>query len=92
MNKTLFILFILISNFGLGQNLIPNSSFEIYDTCPTTLSTPGDYQINHALGWYSPTYATSDYYNACNPGIVSIPSNLLGYQVAMDGNWTTSLV
>ena len=86
MNKTLFILLILISNFGLGQNLIPNPSFEVYDTCPTTLSSPGDYQINHALGWYSPTYATSDYYNVCNSTLVSVPSNWAGYQIAMDGD------
>ena len=86
MNKPFLILLIIISNFGLAQNLVPNPSFEIYDTCPTTLSSPGDYQINHALGWYSPTMATSDYYNACNSTIVSVPNNLLGYQVAKDSN------
>lgn len=86
MNKPFLILFIIISHFGLAQNLVPNPSFEIYDTCPTTLSSPGDYQINHALGWYSPTMATSDYYNACNSTIVNVPNNLLGYQVAKDGN------
>lgn len=85
MNKTLFILLILISNFGLGQNLIPNSSFEVYDTCPTTLSSPGDFEINHALGWYAPTAGTSDYFNSCS-AIASVPSNPVGFQNANDGN------
>jgi gliding motility-associated-like protein len=83
-NKTLFILFILISNFGLGQNLIPNPSFEVYDTCPTTISSVGDYQINHCTGWTAPSLATSDYFNACSP-LANVPNAVFSYQYALDG-------
>tara|TARA_R110002072_G_scaffold192412_3_gene349406 strand:+ start:419 stop:1366 length:948 start_codon:yes stop_codon:yes gene_type:complete len=86
LNKTLFIVAILISNFDFAQNLVPNPSFEVFDTCPTAFSTSGNYQIDYALGWYSPTFATSDYYNSCNIGSVGVPSNGLGYQLAFDGN------
>ncbi len=92
MNKTLFILFILISNFGLGQNLIPNPSFEIYDTCPNQFSTNFDKQIEHCIGWTFPTqYGTSDYFNSCastsNPWTkVNVPDAFMGYQNAYDGN------
>ncbi len=91
MNKTLFILFILISNLGLGQNLIPNPSFEVYDTCPIGISSFGDYQINRCTDWYTPSIATSDYFNNCSV-IVSVPSNPVGYQNAKDGNAYVGIV
>lgn len=43
-----------------GQNLVPNPSFEIHDTCP---SGPGE--VFHATGWFQPSAGTSDYFN-CN--------------------------
>ncbi len=87
MNKTLFILFIFISNLGLAQNLVPNPSFEVYDTCPSGISQAFDYQIEHALGWYAPTWATSDYFNSCSPlvGGANVPNTAFGYQFAFDG-------
>ena len=94
MNKTLFILLCVILNLfqylpkvGLGQNLIPNPSFEIYDTCPSGISQAFDYQIEHALGWYAPTWATSDYFNSCSPliGGANVPNTTFGYQFAFDG-------
>ena len=84
MNKTLFILFIHISIYGLGQNLIPNPSFEEYDECPTTISSVGDYQINHCTEWTAPSLATSDYFNACSP-IANVPNAVFSYQFAYDG-------
>ncbi len=87
MNKTFFILFILISIFGIGQNLVPNPSFEEYDTCPTGVSSTGDYQINHCTNWYTPSTGTSDYFNSCSPisGGANVPNNGFGYQNAFDG-------
>lgn len=87
MNKTFFILFILISNFGLTQNLVPNPSFEIYDTCPTAISNLGDYQIEHCTGWYAPTWATSDFFHGCSSFAsgVNVPNSIFGYQAAFDG-------
>lgn len=67
-------------------NLVYNGDFEIYDTCPISISTPGDYQINHCLGWYCPTIATSDYFNTCANWPVSVPNNTFGYRYPFSGN------
>ena len=83
-------------------NLVYNGDFEIYDTCPTNPSTPSDLQIDHCLGWTSPTkMATSDYFNICNNSLsqlAGVPLNLLGYQAPYNGNgycgifaWNVSL-
>ena len=44
-----------------GQNLVPNPSFELYDTCPNAQD-----QIEYATGWhkYSEWLTTPDYFNA----------------------------
>jgi gliding motility-associated-like protein len=67
-------------------NLVYNGDFEIFDTCPTITSYPGNYQIRHCLGWYEPSYATPDYYNTCAPSIVSVPKNNFGFQYPSSGN------
>ena len=71
---------------ALGQNLVPNPNFEIYDTCPSGISIFGDMQIEHALGWYAPSTGTSDYYNSCNTTNVNVPNAVFGFQSAKDGN------
>ena len=83
---TLFLLPFGEAGRGYAQNLVYNGDFEIFDTCPANLSQPGDLQIKHCTGWYPPTEGTSDYYNACNSGFVSVPSNGAGYQPAFSGN------
>lgn len=85
MNKPLLILFLIIGSFAFGQNLVPNPSFEEYDTCPTGISNVGDYQINHCLNWTAPTLATSDYFNSCSAFGVNVPNAAFGYQNAFDG-------
>ncbi|MEP7169644.1 MAG: T9SS type A sorting domain-containing protein [Bacteroidota bacterium] len=67
-----------------GQNLVPNNSFEIYDTCPNT-----EDQIQYAIGWskYSQAGTTPDYYNACDTGgIMNVPNGGQIHQPAIDGN------
>lgn len=94
MNKPFFIflfLFFFVISSAVKQscaqtNLIYNGDFELYDTCPVSISTPGDPQIETCLGWKSPTYATSDYYNTCATSIVSVPTNTIGYQSPHSGN------
>lgn len=91
MYKPLYILFLLlIISFGSSkaQNLVYNGDFEIFDTCPVTLSQPGDLQIEHCTGWTAPTkLGTSDYFNVCNiSSNVGIPNNYAGYQQAYNGN------
>ncbi|MGQ0827311.1 MAG: gliding motility-associated C-terminal domain-containing protein [Bacteroidota bacterium] len=66
-------------------SLVYNGDFELYDTCPTNFSQPGDYQMNTCLGWYIPSFATSDYFNTCNTTTVGVPNNFAGYQQALDG-------
>ncbi|MBI3502670.1 MAG: gliding motility-associated C-terminal domain-containing protein [Bacteroidetes bacterium] len=70
-------------------NLIYNGDFELYDTCPDNTSAPGNYEIQYCKGWKSPTYATSDYFNACDnlpaSGTVGVPQNTLGFQYAYSG-------
>ncbi|MFN4233517.1 MAG: gliding motility-associated C-terminal domain-containing protein [Bacteroidia bacterium] len=91
-NLALLLFLIFATNYiKAQQNLIYNGDFEIYDTCPTAHSTPSDLQIEYALGWYSPTLATPDYFNVCSPATnsytnVSIPNNFIGYQNAYSGN------
>jgi hypothetical protein len=84
MNKHLLFFSFFIFNFSLftcvAQNLVPNFSFEQYDTCPNS----GD-QIQYATGWskYSFWTTTPDYYNACAPaGYFSVPDNGASYQLA----------
>jgi|TARA_R110000782_G_scaffold259894_2_gene350932 gliding motility-associated-like protein len=88
----IFLLLIISTSNSNAQNLVFNGDFEIYDTCPTAVSTPGDMQIQRCIGWYSPTAATSDYYNACGTGFVSVPTNVLGYQPAFSGNGYLGLI
>ncbi len=71
-----FVLCGLVSSYSFGQvNLVPNYSFEIYDTCPNTTD-----QIKHAAGWTKYNYSSPDYYNACDNDTVSVPDNLISYQ------------
>ncbi|MCC7534377.1 MAG: gliding motility-associated C-terminal domain-containing protein [Bacteroidia bacterium] len=85
MNKPLYIfLFIILfcCEAKTQTNLVPNGSFEIFDTCPYN---PG--QVNFAKGWYLPTFGSSDYFNSCDfTNYVSTPSNSFGYQIPFHGN------
>lgn len=69
-----------------GQNLVPNPSFEVYDTCPNNSS-----QIQFATGWSS-FRNSPDYFNTCSTGVVSIPNNQIGYQQPLAGNAYSGLL
>lgn len=73
-------------------NLVPNGSFEEYDTCPTGVSVIGDYQLEHCNGWTHANNATPDYYNRCAVYDVSIPNSPLGYQQPKEGNAYMGLI
>jgi hypothetical protein len=84
MKKTINIIFIAGAfiyvqlHICLGQNLIPNPGFEIYDTCPNQLKKA-------ALQWLNVEY-TPDYFNSCAPlNITSVPNNYFGHQNAHSG-------
>lgn len=75
-------IYVLLTLFWVGinsraQNLIPNSSFEIYSSCPT--SAYGE--INKLKNWYDMTIS-ADYYN-CG---AQMPNNNFGFQYPNSGN------
>ncbi len=81
--KHSFTLFIILSfyTFCYTQNLVPNPSFEEYDTCPDFAG-----QIHRANGWYS-AKQTPDYFNSCAPGLnwCTIPLNYFGHCLPASG-------
>jgi gliding motility-associated-like protein len=70
-------------------NLVPNPSFEVYDTCPVFLG-----QIYYAPPWFQPNNqsgnltngGSTDYFLPCstNPS-AGVPTNFIGYQYARTG-------
>lgn len=67
---------------GVGQNLVPNGSFEQLDTCPDFSG-----YAQFASGWENLYTQSADYFNSCNSnGVVGIPSNQFGYQFAAEGD------
>jgi len=77
-----FVMMVFIGGRSWGQNLVPNGSFETNNNCPTSVS-----QFDYAIPWFTPTWGTTDYLNACtNSMLVDIPHNFFGYQDAYSGN------
>lgn len=79
-------LFVLLSNLGWGQvNLVPNPSFEDYNSCPNFLA-----ELGKCYNWYNPNLSSPDYYNSCciqpYPNGADVPRNWPGYQFASTGN------
>jgi|SRR6185312_6451696 len=86
MMKKTFLLFLAFhfSFFTVkAQNLVPNPSFEVYDTCPNN----NDCNIGDAIGW-SCYRSCVVYYNSCVPfyNYNGIPYNAAGFQFAASGN------
>lgn len=67
-------------------NLVPNPSFEEYDSCPRFLD---DFS---AKDWFNPTIASPDYYNGCNTFNSGVPMNELGNQYARTGIAYTGII
>ena len=67
-------------SYSTAQNLVPNSGFDIYTTCPTSAS-----QNTYTPPWFQPTGATAnpDYMHGCFFGDQGMPSNFYGYQQAL---------
>lgn len=73
-NATVLLILILNPQLSFSQNLIPNPSFEILDTCPSILG-----QIENAIGWKA-IMLSPDYFNRCAIGWPSLPDNAYGQQ------------
>lgn len=71
-----------------AQNLVPNPSFELRDTCPYSV---GFQEGDRPLYWYS-WLNTPDYFNACAgslqsiDSLVDVPRNGWTFQYAWEGN------
>lgn len=93
----IFLLLIIGATSFNAQNLVFNGDFELYDSCITNISTPGDLQIERCTGWTAPTkLGTSDYFNVCNNVVpfkpAGVPKSSLGYQQAFNGNGYSGFV
>ncbi len=78
------VLFFIFLIKGRGQNIVPNSSFEILDSCNWLNAA-----ILHGYypSWDSPTNGSSDGYNSCSPySTWSFPANAFGFQYPHTGN------
>ncbi|MCA6437527.1 MAG: gliding motility-associated C-terminal domain-containing protein [Bacteroidetes bacterium] len=84
MKQKLIIILVLLINFTYKaqQNLVPNGSFELYDTCPNSQA-----QLRYCIHWFDPTGTSSDYFNRCAVLTqVAIPQNFAGDINPFDGN------
>jgi len=79
----ILLLFLVLQNqIVFCQNLVNNSSFEIYSRCPRSIS----HKKKFIVDWYSPSKGTPDYFNSCSKGSAGIPNNFAGYQYPKSGN------
>lgn len=80
----LFSFILMTTTVYTQENLVPNGSFEEYDTCPIGIA---DFSVKD---WFSPTYATPDYFNSCASSFPTLdagtPNNFAGYQKAYNGS------
>lgn len=74
--------------YSQAENLVNNSSFEIFEKCPTSY-VPSDKSHRFIPDWTYPTYATPDYFNRCAPKSdlgVSVPRNFAGVSEPHSGD------
>ncbi len=84
-----------LSSAYAQTNLVPNSSFENYTTCPNFSG-----QLNYVTSWNnvnlvygSFSYGTPDFYHTCSTApLASLPVNNYGTVNAFDGNAVVGLV
>jgi len=69
----------------LGQNLVPNPSFELIDSCDIY---SGGVWWGQCPPWNNPTYGSDDLYNFCSTSgsSYSVPNNMFGFQYPHLGN------
>lgn len=86
----LTIIFFLIINFSIAQNLVPNPGFENAWTCPESFTKE---RIKDLLPkWFVPNLGTPDYFNKCNHTDVGIPENFTGSMISKEGNAYIGLI
>jgi len=87
---TLLLLFFLSSTcpIALGQNLVPNPSFEEFSYCPVTYNQTS---LTLVEGWRQATSGTPDYFNSCSSK-AGVPDNVFGNQDSKSGNGYAGMV
>jgi hypothetical protein len=92
MKKILFIILILSFPFGKGcgwavaQNLVPNPSFEIVNSCSDSAFQSGIYIGNYPF-WSAASAGNPDGFNVCDTSyFYTIPHNFRGFQYPHSGN------
>lgn len=76
-NILVFLLIVCLGNFGFGQNVVLNPSFEKYVQCPIKL---GNLEQD-VYDWTMPTLGSTDYFNGCSSAM-GTPKNFNGQQTA----------
>lgn len=76
-------IFLILNTFVHSQNLVPNSSFELYINCPYV---PGNFDLLNWSVTANSGYSSPDYYNVCSVGYMTVPSNLSGIQNPYHGD------
>jgi OmpA-OmpF porin, OOP family len=67
-----------------AQNLVPDSSFEIKNNCPTGYSEIGLRYLTKY--WFTPTKGTSDFFHQCSSSkSAGVPNNFFGTKKAKTG-------
>ncbi len=66
-----------------AQNLVPNPSFELLDTCPYTI---GFQEGDRPLYWMSWSQSPEYFHGCSTDSLVGVPQNGWGFQNAWDGN------
>lgn len=76
-----------------AQNLVPNPSFELYNTCPNNISgldySPAYSTFSTVRSWVNPLQqGSADFFHSCAAAntYVSVPGNAFGYQQPKTGD------
>jgi len=81
--------YLITTKSSAQVNLVPNPSFELFDTCPSNNLIPYN-AIYYATPWFQPYLPdnSSDYFNACNTSTTDLgtPNNYFGFQIPKSGN------
>jgi len=79
----------LFPQFLSAQNLVPNPSFEEYESCPYSTADFTGF-VSNWVSWQE----TPDYFNVCNnltTGWVGVPQNVWGNQLPITGDGYSAL-
>ena len=79
--RLLLLFAVFVSNEMFSQNLVPNSSFEIYNQCPMIGN-----KLYYSIGWSAPPNNDAEYYNSCSSSFYSIPYQGENFQTPHSGN------